>query len=142
MLPTTYLCGRYNNPVLRTSISYAVSLPLPPSFLKVRFLIPPSTALGCVYPVASGRFQKTEFDWPLSGNESEAKTVASRPIPAGRCLGKLTLKNGKPSYIQNNATSSPERNRSKLGERPLTDTYNSSEDSAFTVLRIWLIFFR
>lgn len=35
--------------------------------------------LGRKYPVASGQFQESGFDWPLSGYEFEVGTVASRP---------------------------------------------------------------
>lgn len=35
--------------------------------------------LGRKYPVASGRFQESGFDWPLSGYEFEVGTVTSRP---------------------------------------------------------------
>ena len=41
-------------------------------------------AEGRPRPVTTGRFQETKFHRPLSGDESEEMTVASRPFAAGR----------------------------------------------------------
>jgi len=35
--------------------------------------------MGTEHTVRNGRFQETEFHWPLSGNEFEERTVASVP---------------------------------------------------------------
>lgn len=39
---------------------------------------------GREYPVAIGRFRESEFPRPLSGDEFEERTDATRPFPAGQ----------------------------------------------------------
>jgi hypothetical protein len=38
--------------------------------------------------VTIGRFQETEFLWPVSGDESDERSVASVPDPAGQLSPK------------------------------------------------------
>jgi len=50
-----------------------------------------SHSLGRPLPVTNGRFQALEFHRPLSGDESEEMTDASRPISACQLSAKQPL---------------------------------------------------
>jgi hypothetical protein len=49
-------------------------------------------ALGRKYSVTNGRFQEVKFHRPLSSNEFEEVTVASRLKPAIAIIGKQSLR--------------------------------------------------
>lgn len=66
---------------------------LPRTLLSVRFPKPAAAALGRNFSVATGRFQESEFHWPLFGGEFEERTVASRPTADVADDGKRTVRN-------------------------------------------------
>lgn len=95
------------------------------------------------YPVATGRFQESEFHWPLSGYEFEARTFASRPIAVTHWQQWERLKSGinQPSRIQI-ALSILTLHATQRGKRianlvkPLSDVTETSPPWAWTIERV------
>lgn len=56
-------------------------------------------ATGREYSLPTGRFREAKFHWPLSGDEFEERTDATRPVAAGHAIGDSTAANEvKPTF--------------------------------------------
>lgn len=59
-----------------------------------------NSALGREYLVASGCFRESEFHWPLSGDEFEEQTDATRPKAVLGTLPEQTFKGGSIALLR------------------------------------------
>lgn len=95
--------------------------------LNGRFCGRRMSAVGREYAVPTGRLQKAEFQWPLSGDELSEQTDATRPEADGRpseCRPSL-------DELQRPFDGSPQRRNAGLDEHPRDGTREDLQRKRF-----------